>query len=63
MNDDQDLEHAPARWLELARGGGVLLRDPAEVRGNRPLKRSTRTRRSLGLTADAPWPVPSAASD
>jgi hypothetical protein len=57
MNDDDGMSSAAGRivWLELARGGGVLLRDLSEALGNRPSPRA-RVRGSLTSTSDAPSP-------
>jgi hypothetical protein len=59
MNDhvDERNDLGAPRWLELASGGGVLLRTLAETLTNRPPRRALRERAGPTLTADAPWPL------
>lgn len=55
-NNEDDREPMGVGWLELARGGGVLLRDPAiPVLSRLP---SIRQRRVLRLPAELPFVEP-----
>jgi hypothetical protein len=56
MHEDENVSGAPGRsdWMELASGGGVLLRDVTGSLGSRPSPRVPRARRGLlALTTDA----------